>query len=128
MYSSLSSWLRCSAFMTPTSRMFLETLIEFLLKEHPACRGKGKAAALAASTFYPELVEDESDLEHSLLEGTVAPRRAAVPTGHTALEQQWCYSRPERPQPGHVLRRLPVHHLAVVQRGRHQHGWVVRLA
>ena len=63
----------------------------------------------------PELAQDERVVERDLAQAVVAARGAAVAGGHVRLQQQRVRVGLERAQLRHVLGRLPVHHLAVVE-------------
>src|SRR5205823_1662652 len=74
----------CSAMSATSRKSSIElTAIGWAL---PGC---GQEPSWSTSgPLHAELIEDEGDLEHPLLERVVAPRRAAVATGHVAPEQQ----------------------------------------
>src|SRR5688572_18461815 len=67
------------------------------------------------------LVEDEAVGEGEFPEGVVSARGAPVSRLHDGLEYQRVGVGLEAPELRHVLGGLPVHHLAVVERGLHQH-------
>ena len=58
------------------------------------------------------------------VQAVVAPGRASVAAGQVDLEEERVVIGPRRPHPGYVLGRLPIHDLAVVPRGLHEHGGI----
>src|ERR1041385_2199170 len=61
------------------------------------------------------LRQNERVVEGNLFEVVVSTGRATVPRGHVGLEHKRIRVGFERAQPRHILRRLVVHHLAVVE-------------
>src|SRR5262245_11605882 len=75
----------------------------------------------AAGAIRAELAQDERVVERHLAQVIVPTGRAAVARVHVDLEQQRAAVGLEGPELRHVLGGLPVHHLAVVERGPDEH-------
>ena len=69
----------------------------------------------------PSCGQHERVVERDLAQPVVAARGAAMAGPQVGLEEQRVRVGLERAQLGHVLGRLPVHHLAVVERRPDQH-------
>src|SRR5579863_5542360 len=76
----------------------------------------------SALTFNPQLRQHERVFERGIAQGIIAATLAIVAGGlQIHLEQERMGIGPGGAKFGHVLRRLPVHYLAVVERRLHQH-------
>src|SRR5256884_1133810 len=79
-----------------------------------------RSEVLRASAPSTELCQDERVVEAELAERVVAARGAAVTGLDVDLEEQRAIVELERPELRDPLGGLPIHHLAVVQRGAHE--------
>src|ERR1700722_2570422 len=92
-----------------------------------ADNGSSNRAAIVVCVYllHAQRAQDEGVVEGDLAQVVVAARGSAVAGGHVGVEQQRTLVLLQRAQPGDILCGLPVHHLAVVERGPYQDGGIV---